>query len=104
MKILNVLAQKGPLKLTHIMHNANVNCSVLKEYLNFLIKEGTVEERGISENRVIYSITRRGVTTLEYFRELTKILPIAENDSSNIRIFTKNALQQTATGCLEGDT
>jgi predicted transcriptional regulator len=37
--ILKVLAQRGPLKLTHIMYKANVNCSVLKEYLDFLIRE-----------------------------------------------------------------
>jgi len=33
--ILKVLAHRGPLKLTHIMYKANVNCSVLKEYLDF---------------------------------------------------------------------
>ena len=43
--ILRVLAQRGPLKLTHVMYKANVNCSVLKEYLDFLIQHGLVEER-----------------------------------------------------------
>jgi predicted transcriptional regulator len=31
--ILNVLAHRGPLKLTHVMYKANVNCSILNEYL-----------------------------------------------------------------------
>ena len=31
--VLRVLAHKGPLKLTHIMYKANVNCKVLKENL-----------------------------------------------------------------------
>jgi hypothetical protein len=43
--ILKVLAHRGPLKLTHVMYKANVNCSVLKEYLDFLMKQGLVEER-----------------------------------------------------------
>jgi len=39
--ILKILAQKGPLKLTHIMYKVNVNCDVLKKYLEFLIKQGS---------------------------------------------------------------
>ena len=42
--ILKILAKKGPLKLTHIMYKSNVNCSVLKEYLGFLIKQELIEE------------------------------------------------------------
>ncbi len=47
--ILTVLAHRGPLKLTHVMYKANVNCSVLKEYLDFLIKQGLVEERTVGK-------------------------------------------------------
>lgn len=47
--ILSVLAHKGPLKLTHVMYKANVNCCVLKEYLDFLIKQGLVEQRTLRE-------------------------------------------------------
>ena len=83
-KILKLLAHKSPLKLTHIMQHANVNCSVLKEYLNFLTKEGIVEERPIGGSRVAYSITQRGVTALKYVRELNQVLPISEEDSCNI--------------------
>jgi predicted transcriptional regulator len=83
-KILKVLAQKSPLKLTHIMQHANVNCSVLKRYLYFLTKEGVVEERTIGGTRVVYSITQRGVTALKYVRELNQVLPIPEEDGSNI--------------------
>jgi hypothetical protein len=42
--ILSVLALRGPLKLTHVMYKANVNCSILKEYLESLIQQGLVEE------------------------------------------------------------
>ena len=76
--IIKVLAQRGPLKLTHIMYKANVNCSILKEYLDFLIKQGLVEERIVGKRRVVYATTQRGVTVLKYFRELEQVLPIVE--------------------------
>ena len=76
--ILKVLAQRGPLKLTHVMYKANVNCSVLKEYLDFLSKQGLVEEKIIRRERTVYAITQRGVTVLKQFRELKEVLPIVE--------------------------
>jgi len=60
------------------MYKANVNCSVLKEYMDFLIKQGLVEERTIGKRRVVYAVTQRGVTVLKYFRELKQVLPIVE--------------------------
>jgi predicted transcriptional regulator len=60
------------------MYKANVNCSVLKEYLDFLIKQGLVEERTLGKRRVVYAITQRGTTVLKYFKELKQVLPIVE--------------------------
>jgi predicted transcriptional regulator len=79
--ILKVLAQRGPMKLTHIMYKANVNCSILKEYLGFLIKQGLIEERIVGKNRVFYANTARGITVLKYFRELNKALTVIDEDS-----------------------
>lgn len=76
--ILKVLAQRGPLKLTHVMYKANVNCSVLSEYLEFLMKHGLVEERILGKNRTAYAVTQQGITVLRSFRELTLALPIVE--------------------------
>jgi predicted transcriptional regulator len=76
--ILSVLAQRGPLKLTHIMYKANVNCSVLREQLDFLIKQNLVQERIIKKERTVFAVTPRGITVLKYFRELTQALPIIE--------------------------
>jgi predicted transcriptional regulator len=76
--ILTVLAHKGPLKLTHVMYKANVNCCVLKEYLDFLIKQGLVEERIVRKERVVYAVTQRGITVLKYFKELKQVLPLVE--------------------------
>jgi predicted transcriptional regulator len=78
--ILKVLAQRGPLKLTHIMYKSNVNCKVLKEYLDFLLKQGLIEERPAGKGKIVYADTQRGITVLKYFKELTKALPIEDDD------------------------
>ena len=80
--VLKVLAHHGPLKLTHIMYKANVNCSVLKQYLDFLMRQNLVEEQTLrkkrNKTRVVYAITERGITVLKYFRELNSALQITE--------------------------
>lgn len=78
--ILKVLSHRGPLKLTHIMYKANVNCSVLKQYLDFLIQQNLVEERTIGKKRTVYAVTQRGIAVLKHFRELKTVLPLIEED------------------------
>jgi predicted transcriptional regulator len=78
--ILRVLERSGQLKLSHIMYETNVNCCVLKEYLDFLMKQNLVEERIVGRQRVAYSITQRGITVLKCFRELIQALPIVDED------------------------
>lgn len=82
--ILKVLSHRGPLKLTHIMYKANVNCSVLKQYLDFLIQQNLVEERTLGKKRTVYAITQRGITVLKHFRELKTVLPLIEEDNRKL--------------------
>jgi predicted transcriptional regulator len=82
--ILSVLSRRGPLKLTHVMYKANVNCSVLKEYLDFLMKQGLVDERPVGKGRIVYAATQRGLMVLKYFREIKQVLPIVEEDQRRI--------------------
>jgi len=81
-EILKVLARHGPLKLTHIMYKANVNFSVLKQYLDFLTQHNLVEEQTLHKKRnktkIVYAITERGITVLKHFRELNNALQITE--------------------------
>jgi predicted transcriptional regulator len=84
--ILQVLSHRGPLKLTHVMYKANVNCKVLKEYLDFLIAQNLIEERPVGKNRTVFAITQRGVTVLKYFRELRQALPIVEEARNSMPI------------------
>jgi predicted transcriptional regulator len=82
--ILKVLAQRGPLKLTHIMYKANVNCSVLKEYLDFLIQQELVEEQVVGKKRIVYAVSEKGFNVLKYFRELKIMLPVVEEGKSRL--------------------
>ncbi len=88
--ILNVLGQRGPLKLTHIMYKANINCSVLNEYIDFLIKQDLIEKRTIKKERIVFEITQRGKTVLKYFRELEQALPILEETKINKPLLTQH--------------
>ena len=76
--ILKVLAHTGPLKLSHIMYKANVNGDMLKEYLDFLIKQGLVEKRTIKKRSAVFAVTKHGIIVLKQLQELTQVLPIVE--------------------------
>ncbi len=80
--VLKVLARHGPLKLTHIMYKANVNFAVLKQHLDFLVRQGLVEEQTVrkkrNKTRIVYAITERGRTVLKYFGEVNRALQITE--------------------------
>ena len=78
--ILEVLAQKGPLKVTHIIYKSNVNCKILKEYLDFLNKQGLIEERVVGNGKVVYANTAHGTEVLKFFREIDKLLPLLEEE------------------------
>ena len=77
--ILSVLAFKGQLRLTHLMYKSNVNCQVLKEQLEFLIRNGLVEERTLKK-KTFYAITSTGLQILKAFREIKKLFPLEEKE------------------------
>jgi predicted transcriptional regulator len=57
------------------MQKANVNCSVLKNYFDFLIKQNAVEEKYIGRDKIIYAITERGLYLIRCFKELNQVIP-----------------------------
>ncbi len=84
--VLQVLANRGPLKLTHIMYKGNINCSVLKEFIDFLIEHDLVEERIVGKKRVVYAITQKGRSVIKVFREIRQLLPDTEEARHKIPI------------------
>ena len=82
--IIKTLAQKGPLKLTHIMYKANVNCSVLSEQLEFLMQQDIVQEKKLKKERIVYELTEKGFSILKTFREIQMLLPFDEKNKQRI--------------------
>jgi len=78
--ILNVLEQNGPLRVSSIMREAKVTCSVLKGGLDFLIKQGLIEERIVGESGVVYANTTRGSQVVKFFTELDRTLSAMEEE------------------------
>ena len=74
--ILKVLARHGTLRLTYIMYETSINCSVLKQCLYFLVQQNFVEEQPLSKKRVVYAITQRGRTVLKYSKKVNSVLQI----------------------------
>lgn len=56
------------------MQEINVNSKTFKEYVEFLVKQGLVEERSVKEGRIVFEITLRGVLVLKGLKELEKVL------------------------------
>ncbi len=78
--ILQILALRGPQKMTHVMYKANLNSKVTKENLDFLMEKGLVEERSGKKGGLTFSVTQNGLNVVRYFRELQKALPIVEDE------------------------
>jgi predicted transcriptional regulator len=73
--ILGALVKK-PLTISHIAYETNMDCGVLRQRLDFLIKNALVEER-ISGRKTLYAITERGIAvfkTLNLQKYLEKVM------------------------------
>jgi predicted transcriptional regulator len=91
--ILRALACHGRLKPTHITYKANVNCSALKECLDFLVERNLVREQMVNKKRQArkyYAITEQGLTVLKNVREINNALHVFEEPNmSNSDIFNE---------------
>ncbi len=61
--ILEVLV-KRPLTAGSIAYKTNMDCTVLGRHLDFLIKNGLVEER-LSNKKTLYAVTERGTAVFK---------------------------------------
>ena len=72
--ILETLSRR-PLKVDSIAYKISIDCMVVRRYLDFLTKNGLVEER-LSGDKNFYAITERGKAVfraLSFQRRLDKI-------------------------------
>jgi len=72
--ILEVLV-KRPINVDEIAYKTSIECAALGRYMDFLIKNGLVEERPTSK-KTLYAITERGLAvfkTLNFQKYLEKV-------------------------------
>jgi predicted transcriptional regulator len=73
--ILGALVKK-PLTISQIAYETNMHCEVLRQRLDFLIKNALVDER-IFGRKTLYAITERGIAvfkTLNLQKYLEKVM------------------------------
>jgi predicted ArsR family transcriptional regulator len=73
--------QNSPLSLAQISNKVNLDCTILKEHLEFLIRQGMIEERTFKKGRSVFAIMERGKTVLGYFQESMQVLPVLDEES-----------------------
>jgi predicted transcriptional regulator len=73
---LKVLAHQGPLKITDVCYKSNLNNNSAKENLEFLTDLGLVKGRLMDRRVTIFGITKKGITVLNYFKELNQTVPL----------------------------
>jgi len=67
-----------------MMYKANIYCCVLKDYVDFLIKQELIKEKTLKKEKISYAITEKGLDILRKIRELELILPCFEEDKTRI--------------------
>jgi predicted transcriptional regulator len=88
--ILKVIANKGPLQMPILLCEAKVNCNVLKEHLDFLIKQGLVAEISVDKNSVVYANTGRGTSVIRFFGQLDKSFPAKQEEIDSVSFPIEN--------------
>lgn len=100
-KYLSILETLVPqsLELEHISYNTNIECRILKRYLNFLISYRLVDERPLTKEEVVYGITERGLAVFKtlqaqkYFQKIKNILPVVDEASEVGTLLSKHSSQ-----------
>ena len=78
--VLGILIYQGPMTLTHLVYRASISYRVLKRFLTYLLTEQLIQERKMDDDRVIYTITQKGITTFKCFRKLKQVLPVLQKE------------------------
>jgi len=66
--------------MTHLMYQANVNYVVLKEDLQFLVKQALVEELNNGKDKAVFRVTERGINVTKYFQEPKQTITINQEE------------------------
>jgi predicted transcriptional regulator len=99
LSILETLVAQ-PLKFEKVSYEAKIDCTTLKQHMDFLIFHKLVEERHLNKERAVYAITERGLAVFKtlraqrYLRKLKKIMPVVEEASEIQSLLHKSSSLQ----------
>jgi predicted transcriptional regulator len=68
-----ISAAKPSSKKTHLMYKGNLSYQQLDLYLNFILKNGLIEERFVDETR-LYFVTDKGMEFLRLFEDMHNLI------------------------------
>ncbi len=74
--VLCDLARHGPLQISTIKDKTKIDGSTLKKHIESLVQNSLVEKRPINKAKVLYAITERGQTLLNWFSKLNDALKL----------------------------
>ena len=93
--ILEALVNK-PLTIDQIAYEINVNCTILRQRLDFLVKNSLIEERGLGKT-TLYAITERGIVVLKtlhfpkYLGKITDKIRVVDETLQTIQELEKKS-------------
>lgn len=85
-EVLQALVKK-PLTLDGIAYGCNMDCVSLKQRLDFLVKNGLIQQENC-KNKTLYALTKRGIAiskTLAITRRLEKLQTTAKTLGNALR-------------------
>ncbi|MGQ9566148.1 MAG: winged helix-turn-helix domain-containing protein [Candidatus Bathyarchaeales archaeon] len=103
--VLGALVRK-PLGIDRIAFETNMDCSILRQRLDFLMENGLVEER-ISGHKTVYALTERGVTVLKtlsfqkYFEKVANTIRMMDEALQVLPSLTSNRGNEKANNAKE---
>lgn len=92
--ILEALVMK-PLNLDRLSYKTSIDCTTLNKHLDFLIRNGLVEERIVGQ-KMLYAATERGMTVFrtldfqKYVKKISSTLMQIDEAMEAIRDISKN--------------
>jgi predicted transcriptional regulator len=74
LKVLEAFVTHGPIRITKVTYEANINNSLSKQIISEFLKNGLLEERKLKKT-AFYAPTAKAKKTLEQFKEISQLFP-----------------------------
>jgi predicted transcriptional regulator len=102
LSILEALVTR-PLKFEKVSYEAKIDCTTLKQYIDFLVFHKLVNRRHLPKGKDVYAITERGLAVFKtlraqrYLQKLRDVLPVVE-EASEIQSLLSRPIPQEDEG------